>query len=534
MNPSALVLAILHLAILFWALHLLWRHRDWLSGCFAGLLGGLALWRGWHLLAESAPPPAADAGALVLVFCLGGLAWLWRKRQGTRPANGDETHYRDLFESSPVGIWAEDWSGVKEIIDALRSQGVTDLDAHFREHPETLRRAVSLIRVRDFNRAGLEFFRAEDRESVPATCSNYFSRLDPGRFRNAFVALEAGETPFVHEGWTIAFDDSEIALRLTAKVAPGSEDTWSRVMVVTEEITERKLDEATLRETIDAAEQASRSKSSILAGASHDLRQPLHAMGLFVSLLRTETEDSARATLVDKIATSLDAVNRLFDSLLDISRLEASAITPTFSDFPVNDLLDRMIGEFTPQAQAKGLELRAVSCGAVIRSDPTLLESILRNLLSNAVRFTPSGRILLGCRRRGGKLAIAVWDTGMGIPEGQIETVFREFQRLPQNTKIRETGLGLGLAIVERLTRLLGHRVEVVSRPGKGSMFAVEVGLGGRDVHAEGNSCAVSEHEAAATPRDRPVAAGSWAGTSFTRSSGARTPPRSARPGSGS
>ena len=257
-------------------------------------------------------------------------------------------------------------------------------------------------------------------------------------------------------------------------------------------------------------------------------------MALFVSLLRAQTEDPGRSTLVDKIATSLDAVNRLFDSLLDISRLEASAITPTFSDFPVNDLLDRMIGEFALQAQVKGLELRAVSCGAVIRSDPTLLESILRNLLSNAVRYTPSGRILLGCRRRGGKLGIVVCDTGVGIPEGQIETVFREFQRLPQNTETREAGLGLGLAIVERLTRLLGHRVEVVSRPGKGSMFAVEVGLGDGDVHAEGISCAVSERENAPPPRDRPVAAGRRAGTSFTRSSGARTPPRSARPGSGS
>ena len=526
MTPSALVLTILHLAILFWALHLVWRHRDWLSGCFAGLVGGLALWQGSYLLVDSVPPTAAHAGALAFALCLGGLAWLPRKRRDVRPANQDATHYRDLFESIPVGIWEEDWSGIKELIDALHAQGVNDVDAYFREHPETLRRAVRLIRVRDFNRAGMEFFRAENRESVSATCSEYFSRVDPDRFRRVFVALEAGETPFVDEGWTIAFDYSEIALRLIVRAAPGSEDTWSRVMVVTEDITERKLDEVVLRKAIDTAEQASRSKSSFLVGASHDLRQPLQAMGLFVSLLRAQTEDPGRASLVEKIATSLDAVNRLFDSLLDISRLEASAITPVYSDFPVDDLLDRMIGEFVPQAQAKGLELRAVSCGAVIRSDPALLESVLRNLLSNAVRYTPSGRILLGCRRRGGKLWIAVWDTGVGIPEEQIETVFREFHRLPQNTETREAGLGLGLAIVERLTRLLDHRIEVVSWPGTGSMFAVEVGLGERDALAEGDSCAVSEREAAPPPADRPVAAGHRVGTPFTRSSGARTPPR--------
>ena len=200
MNPSALILTILHVAILFWALHLLWRHRDWLSGCFAGLVGGLALWRGWYLLAETVPPTAAQAGALALALCLGGLAWLPRKRRGARPANQDEAHYRDLFESSPVGLWEEDWSGVKEMIDALHARGVSDVDAHFREHPETLRGAVRLIRVRDFNRAGMEFFRAENRENVQATCSDYFSRVDPDRFRKAFVALEAGEKPFVDEG----------------------------------------------------------------------------------------------------------------------------------------------------------------------------------------------------------------------------------------------------------------------------------------------------------------------------------------------
>jgi signal transduction histidine kinase len=469
------------------------------------------------------PPPAIHAGALALALGLGGLAWLARMRQGARPKIRDENHYRDLFESSPVGIWDEDWSGVKEIIDASLAQGVTDLDAHFRDHPDVLRTAVGLIQVRDFNRAGMKYFRAENRESVPATCSEYFSRVDPNRFRKAFVALEAGEMPFVDEGWTIAFDDSKIALKIIVQVAPGSEDTWSRIVVVTEEITERKLDEAALQGAIYAATEESRSKSSFLVGASHDLRQPLHAMGLFVSLLRAQTKDPERSILVDRIATSLDAVNRLFDSLLDLSRLEASAITPTFSDFPVSDLLNRMIGEFAPQAQIKGLELRAVSCDVVIRSDSTLLESILRNLLSNAVRYTPSGRILLGCRRRGGKLAIVVWDTGVGIPEGQIETVFHEFQRLPQNTETREAGLGLGLAIVDRLARLLGHRVEVGSRPGIGSMFAIEVGLGESDVHAEGESCAVSERENA-----------SLAGTAFTQNSGARTPPRSARPGSGS
>jgi signal transduction histidine kinase len=222
-------------------------------------------------------------------------------------------------------------------------------------------------------------------------------------------------------------------------------------------------------------EAANLAKSRFLAAASHDLRQPLHALNLFVTQLRRETDRAERARLVERIDVSVAAMNDLFSALLDISKLDAGVVTPSVSEFPVEDLLKRVEMTFAAMAREKGLRLRVISSGAFIRSDFILLERILLNLVSNAIRYTVDGGVMVGCRRRGDALRIEVWDTGIGIPEDQRGSIFREFYQLPGAERDRSGGLGLGLAIVDRLCRILDHPIELISQLGRGSRFAIVV-----------------------------------------------------------
>jgi signal transduction histidine kinase/CheY-like chemotaxis protein len=222
-------------------------------------------------------------------------------------------------------------------------------------------------------------------------------------------------------------------------------------------------------------EAANLAKSRFLAAASHDLRQPLHALNLFVTQLRRETDQAEQARLVERIDASVAAMNELFSSLLDISKLDAGVVTPSVSDFPVDVLLKRIEMTFAAAAREKGLRLRVISNRAFIRSDFILLERILLNLVSNAIRYTVGGGVMVGCRRRGDTLRIEVWDSGIGIPEDQRSSIFREFYQLPAAERDRSGGLGLGLAIVDRLCRLLGHPIELISQLGRGSRFVVVV-----------------------------------------------------------
>jgi len=232
---------------------------------------------------------------------------------------------------------------------------------------------------------------------------------------------------------------------------------------------------AQLGEKSRELELANAFKSRFLAAASHDLRQPLHALNLFVAQLRTEADPAEQRRLVSRIDAAVGGMNELFGALLDVSRLNAGLLVPELTDFPIEHLLDRMESTFADVAREKRLRLRVVPSGAWIRSDFILLERILLNLVSNALRYTVRGGIVIGCRRRGARLRLDVWDSGVGIPEDQQQRVFEEFYQLAHSERDRRGGLGLGLAIVERLGRLLDHPVELRSVPGKGSRFSVSV-----------------------------------------------------------
>jgi signal transduction histidine kinase len=228
------------------------------------------------------------------------------------------------------------------------------------------------------------------------------------------------------------------------------------------------------------AEQASRTKTRFFAAASHDLRQPLHAIGLFVDLLTSRARDPDEQRLVGNIQTSVAALEFLFDALLDISKIDAGAIRANVVHFEPRPLIERLRSDFEAEAGAKGLRLHLHDSAGdgQVHSDPLLVERILRNLVSNAIRYTERGGVLVALRRRGDRLHVEVWDTGIGIAADHQEAIFEEFFQLGNPERSQDKGLGLGLSIVRRLCQLLDLPISIRSRPGRGSRFRVSLPLG--------------------------------------------------------
>lgn len=224
------------------------------------------------------------------------------------------------------------------------------------------------------------------------------------------------------------------------------------------------------------AERANAAKTHFLAAASHDLRQPVQSLVLLTSALAMRLGDHPAASLVGSIETSMDALCRLLDAILDVSKLDAGTVSPNVQAVSLGAILYRLDGEYRLRAAEKGIGFRTVPNSLTLCADPALLERIIRNLVENALRYTDSGRILLGCRRGPWGVRIHVYDTGIGIPPEHLERIFHEFYQVSNHARDRGKGLGLGLAIVDRLARLLGYRVHVASWPGKGSCFTLEIG----------------------------------------------------------
>jgi signal transduction histidine kinase/ActR/RegA family two-component response regulator len=226
------------------------------------------------------------------------------------------------------------------------------------------------------------------------------------------------------------------------------------------------------------ADEANRAKSRFLAAASHDLRQPAHALGLFAGALRELRLSKEAGRLADHITASVRALDTLFAVLLDVSRLDAGVVQARLESLRLEPLLARLARDYAVQAAARRLELRVASTSLVVVSDPVLLEQVLRNLISNAVKYTDAGRILVGARRRGARVAIEVWDTGRGIAPNERDAVFQEFYQVGNPERDREKGLGLGLSIVRRITPLIDAGLAMDSVLGCGSVFRLDVARG--------------------------------------------------------
>jgi signal transduction histidine kinase/ActR/RegA family two-component response regulator len=280
-------------------------------------------------------------------------------------------------------------------------------------------------------------------------------------------------------GIVTTFTDISPSVKAAEALERANETLEGRVHERTEELTRLN---AALAHAKGEADAANISKTKFLAAASHDILQPLNAARLYVTSLieRQNARDGARAgpredsQLVSNIDASLEAVEEIFGALLDISRLDTGAMRPELANFHIDELLQRIEVEFAPMANEKGLAFAFVPCSLAVRSDRRLLRRLLQNLVSNAIKYTPKGRVLVGCRRQGEQLRIDIYDTGVGIPESMHHDVFLEFHRLDQGARIAR-GLGLGLSIVERISRMLDHEVAIRSEPGRGSHFSVTV-----------------------------------------------------------
>jgi signal transduction histidine kinase len=293
------------------------------------------------------------------------------------------------------------------------------------------------------------------------------------RFTGRGLVIEVRGNRMPDGGMVITFSDMTPSVEAAEQLERVNETLERRVRERTEELTRLN---AELARAKSEAEEANVSKTRFLAAASHDILQPLNAARLYVTSLVEREESRADARLVSNIDASLEAVEEILGALLDISRLDTGALKAEIGAFRIDELLSQIEVEFAPLAREKGLELVFVPSSLTVRSDRRLLRRLIQNLVSNAIKYTREGRVLVGCRRRRGRLRIDVWDTGIGIPPSKKREIFKEFHRLDEGAKAAR-GLGLGLSIVERIARMLDHKIDLRSVVGGGSRFSVEVPL---------------------------------------------------------
>ncbi len=324
--------------------------------------------------------------------------------------------------------------------------------------------------------------------------ADWLERVHPDdltALRECLDAHLAGRAPHFSAEHRLRDRDGEWRWMLVRGLAVRRDDgTPCRIAGSLTDITGSKLAEQALREAKDDLENALTAKTRFLAAASHDLRQPVQALLCFAAVLESELRGHPSERVIGELQASLSGLTCLLESLLDVSKLDAGIVQPNLETIQLAPFLEQLAAEMRPSAEQKGLELRVRSLDAAVRSDPVLLGRILRNLVENAIRYTESGGILLGCRRRDGRIAIGVWDTGIGIADEQRRQIFEEFYQVGNTERDRRKGLGLGLAIVERLSRLLDHSVDVRSRLGRGSSFTITADL----VEATPEPSAALEH----------------------------------------
>ncbi len=291
------------------------------------------------------------------------------------------------------------------------------------------------------------------------------------RFAERGLVIEVRANRMPDGGLVMTFTDITPSVNAAEALERANATLERRVRERTKELTRLNTE---LERAKAEADEANVSKTRFVAAASHDILQPLNAARLYVTSLIERQRAGGDADLIRNVDASLEAVEEIFGALLDISRLDTGAMKPEMADFRIDELLQRLDMEFAPLAKEKRLDLVFMPCSLTVRSDRRLLRRLLQNLVSNAIKYTPAGRVLVGCRRYGAHLRIEVYDTGIGIPHAKRRAVFKEFHRLDQGARVAR-GVGLGLSIVERIARVLDCEVALKSNAGRGSRFSVEV-----------------------------------------------------------
>jgi signal transduction histidine kinase/CheY-like chemotaxis protein len=313
---------------------------------------------------------------------------------------------------------------------------------------------------------------------VAVAVRDFVASLQSGPDRGLLLGPYSGLALLLFSGWMLL----ERYHKAYAEFEMLNRDLEQRVNEANVEL-HRRLEQVEAARA--AAEQANIAKSRFFAAASHDLRQPLHSLGLFATALRDLVVTAEGRTLVHRIGDSIGALNRLFDELLDISRLEAGTVEVRRRDIPLQPLFDRLADEFSAGALEKGLRLRFHPTGLAVKTDPTLFERVVANLVSNAIRYTHEGGVLVGARRKGNEVEVQIWDTGIGIPLEQRSKIFEEFYQVANPARDPRRGLGLGLAIVRRLTALLDMPIDFRSIAGRGTCFRLRLPIIAGPIAAE-------------------------------------------------
>lgn len=429
---------------------------------FATILAGLSI-QVWLFDAGSAS--AAEITALVIFYANGALAagvssayhryrakaFAYERNRQRRIARDEsrfalqasENRYRLLVEQAADGIFVVDAQGCYLDVNPAGAEML----GYTRQQLLSMKIA-DVLATDELPRISAETARLA--EGGVSTFTWRFRRKDGGSFRG------------------------EVAAR---RLSDG------RVQTIVRDVTERKFAEERLRAARREAERANDAKSRFLAAVSHDLRQPLSALSIYVGALADKLAPADR-TFVANIKACVGGLSEMLTDLLDLSRLEAGVVTVNVRDFALDTVLNKVLAAHAPGAEEKGLALRYGYFGLYVRTDPVLLHRILGNFVANAIRYTERGGVLVGCRRRGGKRWVEVWDTGVGIPEDKTGEIFEEFRQLGNYERDRAKGTGVGLTVVARMAALLGLEVRVHSLLGKGSMFAIEIPLGEKSAPA--------------------------------------------------
>jgi len=316
----------------------------------------------------------------------------------------------------------------------------------------------------DFGPGEVNALVADRLSKLTVTRETFQERFDDGR-----RIIEVRTAPMPQGGFVSTFSDITERMQAAAELAKANESLERRVLERTNELLEANQALAVAKMQAD---EANLDKTRFIAAASHDILQPLNAARLYATSLIERPLEPTDASIAHNIDAALQSVEEIFSALIEISRLDAGRQAPEISDFALGELLDQLELEFAPQAREKGLELRFVRTQAWVSSDRRLLRRILQNLVSNAIKYTPAGKVLVGTRRKGGRLSIGVYDTGLGIRPSDQTLIFKEFQRL-DGAAATERGIGLGLSIVERICRMLDYEVAIRSEVGRGSHFSI-------------------------------------------------------------
>jgi len=410
---------------------------------------------------------------------IGTITDITERRRAEESARAGEEMYRSLFQNSPISLWEEDFSSVRQFIDERRAEGVDDLRAYFAADRDALRRCASLVRVTQVNKAAVTLARARDAEDLFHSLDKLFSDETLDFFAEEVLALAGGSQTFEGETFGLSLSGERLELAIKLSVLPGHERSWSKVLVSVVDQTERKRAERTVHAAKEQAETASRAKSEFLANMSHELRTPLNAIIGFAELMKsglisTLEHERYRSYASDIHASGLHLLE-IINDVLDVAKIEARENRLQEETLSLDTILSAVTQMMAEQIERADLSiLRHSGPTLPIRADERALRQILINLLSNAVKFTPpNGRIGLGASTDAAGIRLWVSDTGIGIAAGDIPKLMQPFTQLDNSYRRKHRGTGLGLALVRSLAELHGGSVTIESAPGNGTTVSV-------------------------------------------------------------